>query len=466
MSIENFVTSRASSVVVEDLKVTLGPPSLSSLTPSTITAMVGIANNSALQLAPSVQTAMGKLSFSNISNVSLWPAANAALASLSTLQSSMGFGSSPNHGAFGSILSQAKNHISDSVDLKKATNFISQTSFADLGSGITNFSSMATQGLDGALGSLTDAAAAMQAAGPCFDTSDMATFGSDAGFVNKLSSVKLGNATGVNELLTANGVDLDDISDPVYADTVKKTLSKVTDPATITTIKDQLGLPASVNISNLSEFTNLDKLVDPAQVSELTGGLLGLSTKFKDLGGSFPNPAAASDMLNNISIPSVPSLDAVPSMSDLMSGMETQLDDLTGTGTGELGMPSMNDFLEGVAGGPSFDALNGAVTEETIAGISASVSQSSSLFAKAGVNVTGLATTFDGPGVTLNSLGAAKNFATSLHKYGQDSEISGLLSGMATPGNQFGDSIKASLAEGKNKALMAVNGIKPLDFKG
>jgi hypothetical protein len=35
---------------------------------------------------------------------------------------------------------------------------------------------------------------------------------------------------------------------------------------------------------------------------------------------------------------------------------------------------------------------------------------------------------------------------------------------MAVPGNKFGDSIKASLAEGKNKALMLQNGIPPLNF--
>ena len=58
------------------------------------------------------------------------------------------------------------------------------------------------------------------------------------------------------------------------------------------------------------------------------------------------------------------------------------------------------------------------------------------------------------------------NFATSLHKFGTDSELSGLLGNMAVPGSQYGDAIKASLAEGKNKALMAVHGIKPLSFTG
>jgi len=465
----NLVTSQASTTVVENLKVTLGTAGAASLTPSTITAMVGIANNSALQVSADVQEAMSKLS---AQAAILYPnaagyipgvsgpggSAESALAALTSAQNDLGFGSSPNHGAFGSILNQAKNHISDSVDLKNATNFISNTSFEDLGSGITNFSSMTTQGLNTTFGSLEGAAVAMSAAGPCFDTADMANFGSGAGFVNKLSSVKLANFSGVNEQLAANGVNLDDLSNPVYADTIQNTLNNITDPSAIATIKDQLDLNNLSSISNLNDFTNLNKLTsDPAQLSGFTGGLAGMSEKFKDLGASFPNPAAATDMLKNITVPSIPSLDAVPSMSTLMEGLSPQIDNLIGAGSGEMGVPNMTDFLESVGGGPSIDALNNEINADTVSAITASVNKSSQLFANAGVD-------FSAP--VPNTLGTAMNFATSLHNLGQDSEVSGLLSNMAVSGSQFGDSIKASLAEGKNRALMLANGIRPLNFKG
>lgn len=64
-----------------------------------------------------------------------------------------------------------------------------------------------------------------------------------------------------------------------------------------------------------------------------------------------------------------------------------------------------------------------------------------------------------------NDFGAIKSFAMNLHSIGASSDGSAeILKGMIPPGNQYGEAIKASLAEGKNKALMAANGISPLSF--
>lgn len=456
---DKIVTAKAGSVVAENLKLALSTAGGSSITPNTIKAMSGISQNAALQLAPSVQDALDKLYFGNIANVSLWPSANAARANLTSLQSNLGFGGSPNHAAFGSFLNQAKSHINDSVELKKATNFMSNTDFSDLGSGITNMSSMTTQGLSTSFGDLNSAATAFGAAGPCFDVTNMSNFGQGSGLVEKLSKVKLANASGVNAALAENGVNLNDLNNPVYSDTITKTLTSISDPTTIATVTDQFGISPYGSIDNLNDFTNLNKLANPSSIGGLTGGLTGMSNKFADLGASFANPTAAVDMLNNLDVPDIPTLDAgVPSLSKLITDESATFDSLTGTGTGPLGMPSTTDFLQSVAGGPGITAFNDAtLTESSIDAIGAIPGQATSLFAKAGVD-------FATP--PPNNLGSAMTFATNLHKFGTDSEISGLLSNMAVTGNQYGDSIKASLAEGKNKALMAANGIKPLDFQG
>lgn len=452
---DNLVTSQAGSVIAENQYVTLGTAS-GSITPSTITAMVGIANNASLQIAPAATEALGKLHFSNIANVSLWPAANIAYNNLSTFQSTVL--PSGNQAAFGSILTQAKNHIKDSVELKKATNFIANTNYSEYGSGITNMSSMATQGLNTTFGDLGSAANAFTSAGPCFDLTDMGTFGTGAGFANKLNNVKLGNASGLNEALAKNGVDLDNITDPVYSDSITKTLSSINDPATISSVTDQLGISPYGKISNLNDFTDLNKLSNPLDVSGLTCNLTDVGTKFKDLGANFPSPSSASDMLNNIEIPDIPNLEAAtPSLNKLITDNQSTFNGLTGTGTGELGMPSMTDFIQGVAGGPEIDALNAEVNASTIAALNTSTVNATGLFSKAGVDFASL----PNPG-----LGSSMNFATSLHKFGTNSEMSGLLSNMAVSGSQYGDAIKASLAEGKNKALMVANGIRPLNFQG
>ena len=460
---DNIVTAKAGGVVAENLKLALSTAS-GSLTPSTITAMVGISQGSALQLAPDVTATISKLSAVDPLDP-LYASAQTALTNLTTLQGKLL--PSGNHAAFGSILQQAHGHISDSVELNKATSFISNTNFSDLGTGITNMSTMATRGLDGAFGSLGSAANAISAAGPCFDLKDMANFGTGTGLVNKLSSVKLGNASGINAALAQNGVDLTSLNDPVYKDTISKTLSTINDPATIKTVTDQLGVVPHGSITNLNDLTDITKLASPSAISGLTGGLSGMADKFSDMGAKFTSPGAASDLLNNVSIPSIPSLNAAaPSLSGLMSSHAPTLDSMTGLSLssalspnlGPGGLPSVTDFAQSVAGGPAFTNLNAAgVTADTIAALEASTSKATSLFSTAGVD--------------LNSpppagLGSAMRFATNLHKFGTNSEISGLLGNMAVPGSQFGDSIKASLAEGKNKALMAVHGIKPLNFQG
>jgi len=56
----SLVTAKAGSVIAENLKLSLATPG-GGLTPSTITAMVGIARGEALTMAPDVKAVMAKL---------------------------------------------------------------------------------------------------------------------------------------------------------------------------------------------------------------------------------------------------------------------------------------------------------------------------------------------------------------------------------------------------------------------
>jgi hypothetical protein len=465
---DQIVSAKSASVVAENLKLALATPS-GSVTPSTITAMVGINQGTALRPSAEVIAAIQKLDA--VPNTSpYYGDAQTAITNLTALQGQLGFGGysfpgtsvsipgSTNHAAFGSFINQAKGHVDDSVELKKATNFISDSKFEDFGSGITNMGSLTTQGLDGSFGSLSSAANAITAAGPCFDLKDMGNFGTGTGLVNKLNTVKLGNNSGVNSALAKNGVDLTRLDDPVYSDTITKTLKSINDPATISTVKNQFGITPFGSLTSLNDFTDLNKLANPTSITGLTGGLTGMGGKFGDLGAKFPDASSAASMLNNISVPNVPNLNAAaPSLNSLISSQSTVLNNLTGTGTGTLGMPSMTDFTQSVAGGPAVTALNADVNASTIAALEASTAKASSLFLTAGIDFTT---------PPPNKLSSSMGFATNLHKFGTNSEMSGILSNMAVPGSQYGDAIKASLAEGKNKALMAANGIKPLNFQG
>jgi hypothetical protein len=218
-------------------------------------------------------------------------------------------------------------------------------------------------------------------------------------------------------------------------------------------------------IQSLKDLGDYTKTADPSAIKGLTTDAAGIAGKFSDMGASFPNMRSATSMLSKISVPSIPNLDAAaPTLNSLTSGLSSQLNSMTGASLstalspnlGPGGLPSITDFTQSVAGGPAFtNILNGGVTVDTIAALEASTSKATSLFATAGVDLNSPPS----PG-----LGTSMNFATGLHKFGTNSEMSGLLGNMAVPGTQYGDSIKASLAEGRNKALMTQNGIPPLNF--
>lgn len=461
-----LVTAKAASVVIEGMKASLATPA-GGLTPATITAMVGIAKGEALQIAPTVTNAMSVLQ----QHIGLTPnsagyipgvsgaggSASSALTSLTTLQSKLL--PAGNHAAFGQILSQAQGHIADSKEIKAATDFISSTDFSDYGSGVSKLSDMATQGLDKIVGSLPSAASAFTCAGPLYNLKDIANFGTPAGLLDKLKSIKLANFSGLTTALTKAGIDIDNLNDPAQADKVNKVLASITDPKIINTIVEQVGITPPKQLSSLLDLTDITKLAPANLISGLTGGLKGIADKCSELGASFANSASASGMITNLQIPNVPNLNTT-SLSDHMASVTPYIDTMTGTGSGADGLPNMTDFTQAVAGGPAVAAITSAstLTGTQVSELLASISKTNSLLSVAGIDTTSL---------PAPSLGTAMSFATSLHKFGEDasgSGIAGVLNNMANSANQYGDAIKLSLIEGKNKAIMAANGISPLKF--
>ena len=270
----NLVTAKAGSVVAENLKLSLATAS-SSLTPSTITAMVGISQGTALQIAPDVQNAMAAMdakiaeciAANTAPSLALAASITSAKANLITLQDKIL--PAGNHAAFGTILNQAKAHIGDATDLLNTTNFIGNSSFGDFGSGITNMSSMLDQGLTGSLGDLGSAGAALASGGSMFDGIDPKNIGSPLGLVQSLNANKLGNATGVNSLLTKAGVDITNLEDPVYADKISQVMGSIKDPKVINAVADQFG---QTPFGGLPSYTGSDSSLYTNAAGNLLGG--------------------------------------------------------------------------------------------------------------------------------------------------------------------------------------------------
>jgi hypothetical protein len=465
-----IVTDKAKSVISEGLKNNISIPA-GAITPATLTAMVGLAQGGALQIPQSVTDTMSAMTAMAESNPALADQLNEAKEALETLQNKMfpqgGPGVPPNPAAFGQVIMQAQSHISDSLEIKHAMDYMSKIDFNDLGSGITDMASLATQGIDNVVGDLGAAAKALEAAGPLVDMKNPGALGSGAGLVDKLKSVKLANASGVNEALIKNGVDLNNLNSPVYTDDIDRALSSITDPKTIATVTKQLGISPVGTIRSLKDLTDLSKLVPPAAVAGLSTDLNGMATKLNDLGAKFSSPAAASNMLSNLQIPSVPKLNAVTnSLPNMVDSAKSTIEGLTGTGSGPMGLPSMQDFTEVIAGGPKMEAMMTALQsgstediETALDDINDLVSSTQSLMSNAGIDLENPAP---------KNLGSVMSFGTGLHNLGADmtgSGVADILSKMATD-DPYGDAIKLSLIEGKNKMVMAANGIKPLDFSG
>ena len=213
-------------------------------------------------------------------------------------------------------------------------------------------------------------------------------------------------------------------------------------------------------IGSLKDFTDLKNLVSKDKLEGLKGDLTAMGEKMKDLGASLKDSDAAKKLMGSIDMPAVPNLDgAFSSLKDMMAEHAPTLEGLTGTGSGPLGLPSMQDFMGPAAGGAEVKALlTGTIDANAITNLNGMVSKATGLFTAAGIDIAE---------VPKINLGTLMNAATSLQKIGAEANGSGsadIIKQMIPDGNKFGDAIKSAMAEGKNKVAMLAAGIKAPSF--
>ena len=374
---------------------------------------------------------------------------------------------------FGVILGQVRSHIASAVEMKQASQFISNTSYDDFGSNVTSISSLATQGIDVLVGNVTAASNAVLAAGPCFDITDIKTFGTPAGFVKKLTQVKLANATGVNTALAKANVDLDNIEDPVYNDAIAKVLESIGNVSVISVVADQLGIPTTISGSqisftnsgqtavNLLDFTRINKLANPQSIIGLTADLRTIATQFNDLGARFKTVDEAANLLVSLSIPSLPNLDQFASnLTSMMGQLSANISATVGTGTGPLGVPSVTDFTHVITNGPELSHCdsNLNITWSNIHALSNAITNSTALFSSAGIDLDNQSSNF---GFTIYKSVAQSmiNIGENLVADGADVAVANIVTN-----DKYGEAVTSLLAEGRNQSVMRASGIQPPKF--
>lgn len=230
----------------------------------------------------------------------------------------------------------------------------------------------------------------------------------------------------------------------------------------------QLGNQANYGpgINNLKDFTDINKLANPANTAGLNTDLAGIGSKFKDMGAKFGSSQDMSNMLGQLEQPNVTNFTgANAELSGLMGSLKSNINDMTGTGNGPRGLPNIQDVLGPAMGCPEITAFNAvaegsytaAEIEPYIDNIRIMIQKSEGLIETAGVDLN------ETPGQTLSS---HMNAAASLRKIGAENNGMGAreaLMGMLD-NSMFGDSIKVAMIEGKNDALLAQYGMSQPQF--
>jgi len=215
----------------------------------------------------------------------------------------------------------------------------------------------------------------------------------------------------------------------------------------------------SDKIQNLSELGDPTKLVPPSDLSGLTTNLTGIGSKFKDMGaGTVIDASAAENTFGKLETVQTPITDSsYSSMGGMIDSAKSQMSPMVGTGTGSGGLPTVRDFIHPVAGGSVYDdiAANG-LNATNLAELDSLLDNATDLRSKAGIDLSS---------PPPQTLGTTMNFGTSLHKWGADMSEGGIgnsLREMADTSTSEGEALAASLAEGRNNAVLSANGIGPI----
>ena len=413
------------------------------ITPSMLVAITGVCNVSALQVSPVITNAINSMN-SYSSSIS---GSNPTLsANLTTVASSLSIQSNVILSGFTSFIGQVLSHISTLQTITNSVNFVSNIQYTDLGSGITDISSLSDQGLSETLGNLLVVAEVIKNASKVYDITHMESFGLPGGLVSSTMTNKLANYAGVNAQLYQFGVDPAQLNDQRFYPQIINALRTITDQTILDTVTDHYGLVRG-SITNLADLLNINLYTKNA--IQINGGFQGISTKMTDLGVKFKKVADAVDMFTNISMPNVSNL--VVTTEKLSSFANLVLPNITGM-TG--GNPTIYDFFSTITSNAFINSFSTTIPSQGMVDqLTTQINHVNSLFSMIGIQLN--------QPVPVLTLVGANGFVGRL--YNCDIDTANVILDLTTS-SVSGQAIDACLVEGNNISNMAINGIAPLKF--
>lgn len=463
----NLDTNKARSVFAEKHALTLSQ-SAESLTPATIIAANGFYSNLSLRIHPTVSQAIqnlksgGGLAATCGNNLNdfvskLWASGSAG---------------------FGLMLLQIEEHIRIARELRNATDFIANTAYNDYGTSIGNIRSLITYGLDSEFGNLSLLANTIARTGKLFDTMDMTTFGQGAGLIHQLNNLKLANRTGINQSLLNNNIDLENLDDPVYKDTINSVLYSTANAAVVSTISQECEVSTVAQINSVGGLLDFDnyriydfgdnqgrfRTVTWVGNGQILTDFVGVGNKFTDLGAEFANVTVLANVLQKVQTIRQTQVGNLVSntanLTTMVRNFMPTINNMIGTSIGSAAkqLPNVNDFVEAVAGGPNISAVaSGSISSTEITRINNMITRAKNLMSQAGIDI-------DTPQPV--SLSSIISVATSIHEWGandSDSNIRAAVTAMTT-NDVYGEAVRAALVEGYNRELLSKQGVAPFYF--
>ena len=414
------------------------------ITPSMMVAITGICNVSdTLQVSPVITNAISSITAyaSSISGSNPTLSAN-----LTTAASSLSTQSNIVLSGFTSFIGQVLSHITTVQTITNSVNFVSKIQYTDLGSGITDITSLSDQGLSETLGNLLVVAEVIQNASKVYDITHMESFGLPGGLVSSTMTNKLANYAGVNAQLSHYGVDPSQLNDSRFYPQIINALRTITDQTILDTVTDHYGLGRG-SITNLADLLNINLYTKNA--TQIHGGFQGISTKMTDLGVKFKKVADAVAMFTNISTPNVSNLavttDRLSSFANLIL---PNITNMTG------GNPTIYDFFSTITSNAFINSFSTTIPSQGMVDqLTAQINHVNSLFSMIGVQLN--------QPVPVLTLVGANGFVGRL--YNCDIDTANVILDLTTS-SVSGQAIEACLVEGNNISNMAINGIAPLKF--
>lgn len=239
---------------------------------------------------------------------------------------------------FASLLSSAGAFATTSWKMNNELENFNSIDFSDIGIAISDYKSVATNGLSTVFGSqenINTLSSALRNLGTAYDITQLGLIDDPAVFIANLQK---------QGLLPAGFITVDN------EDNLLNALSQVSGTALQAIISQtKIVLPEPLAVTNLAQLLELDMVFPTAAVAVVPGGTMSdLANELLNLGGRYKSFAELADTIAGIEVPDIPYLNAYTKLipDDEYARLTAKL----GTGNGPYTNPLITDMLGTVAG--------------------------------------------------------------------------------------------------------------------